>query len=91
MSNGGVYFTTKGAGSQEAYDAYYSATGSSQAWVDQHIKALERIARRGGLAGVPMNWDARTGSETWKDVNQVSDRLNIGLVILGIAGYFILT
>ena len=30
MPNVGEYFTTKGAGSQEVYDAYYTATGSTQ-------------------------------------------------------------
>lgn len=91
MANGGEYFTTKGPGSQEVYDAYYASTGSTQTWTDQYIKSLEGIAERGGLAGVPLNYDARPAKETWKDVNQVGDRVNIGLVILAIAGYFILT
>lgn len=40
----GKYYTTKGMGSQESYDAYYDKTGDSLTWSKVNIGTQSNIA-----------------------------------------------
>jgi hypothetical protein len=46
----GDYYTTKGQGSQESYDAYYDEYGDSSVWQHVNVDTLGNIAttRMGG-------------------------------------------
>jgi hypothetical protein len=62
-SNGGTfadYYTCKGQGSQETYDAYYEDYGDSQVWAHLNSIALSNIAgtRGGGSADFVTTHDA---------------------------------
>lgn len=51
MANGsGQYYTTKGQGSQEVYDAYYDEFGDSSVWQHVSVNTMGNIAttRQGG-------------------------------------------
>lgn len=43
----GDYYTTKGSGSQEVYDAYYEDYGNSAVWAHLNTTAQSNIANRG--------------------------------------------
>jgi len=80
------YYTCKGQGSEQAYDAYYAAYGDSSVWQSVSIGTLSNIAstRMGGSA------DFITTDESIRRITDKEQNNLLFLIVGGILAYNIL-
>lgn len=78
----GKYYTTKGSGSQETYDAYYDKTGDSLTWGKVNVGTQSNIAtvHKGGTRKYVTTHDMIT-EET---------KSNMWILVFGFIAYMVL-
>ena len=89
MNGYGDYYTTKGQGSQEAYDAYYADYGNAGVWAHLNAVVQSNVVNRGNPDAFVTTHDAilETGIDKLQQSNKNAPVL---LLLAGFLAYRLL-